>query len=445
LPPAWVAHCREAAAKVEQPSDFTPTPTGLETFELLRLLTHEKDGAKYRDLLDGNWQSYFKSQSQADQSLMNRLAFYTGGDVERMEEIFSACALGQRPKWQKASYRRATINAAIRAMTGSYSGRPTPIRDGIAVQAPARSAETPRADQVAALQARVAQLEAENAELKDRISLFFAVKRNRKIHTEADTALAVVNEVAGVLSHPRAGEVTNDGYVRASNTRLAEKAAVSAQTVSKHKDRLENWGLIEQKLAWVDAAKHPDTGEVVVPAHTEQFVRLRYSVPDTLRRLATLDPDKPRHGGLRLKACPDHPDAAIRTAWQKHCTVCHRRIDEGVTEGKSAARRRVVTQDAKPAGELSSTVDTRTYASQDAKPPGAGVGVQDERALGADVPPVESTPPGYTSVPNDVGPYDARCGAVARVARAIDGAAWCLYHAWEQALAPATLMAMAGD
>jgi primase-polymerase (primpol)-like protein len=45
-------------------------------------------------------------QSQADLSLMNALAFWTGRDHERMVRLFTRSALGKRDKWTKRAYYR---------------------------------------------------------------------------------------------------------------------------------------------------------------------------------------------------------------------------------------------------------------------------------------------------------------------------------------------------
>lgn len=60
-------------------------------------------------------------QSQADQSLLNMLAFWTGRDHARMIRLFSMSALGKRDKWTKrAYYRNRSVGNSIRACNNVY-------------------------------------------------------------------------------------------------------------------------------------------------------------------------------------------------------------------------------------------------------------------------------------------------------------------------------------
>ena len=47
-----------------------------------------KQKDKISDLLEGNFEKYFDSPSEAVQSLLHYLAFYTGKDKQQMEQIF---------------------------------------------------------------------------------------------------------------------------------------------------------------------------------------------------------------------------------------------------------------------------------------------------------------------------------------------------------------------
>ena len=64
----------------------------------------------------GNWQGYYKSQSEADLSFCNMLAFWTGRDFDQMDRIFRASGL-MREKWSKKhginTYGDMTITKAI--------------------------------------------------------------------------------------------------------------------------------------------------------------------------------------------------------------------------------------------------------------------------------------------------------------------------------------------
>lgn len=56
--------------------------------EVLSLMLKSKQKEKISDLLKGNYESYFESPSEAVQSLLHYLAFYTGKDKQQMERIF---------------------------------------------------------------------------------------------------------------------------------------------------------------------------------------------------------------------------------------------------------------------------------------------------------------------------------------------------------------------
>lgn len=56
--------------------------------EVLSLMLKSKQKEKIGDLLKGNYESYFESPSEAVQSLLHYLAFYTGKDKQQMERIF---------------------------------------------------------------------------------------------------------------------------------------------------------------------------------------------------------------------------------------------------------------------------------------------------------------------------------------------------------------------
>ncbi|MDW4036946.1 DUF927 domain-containing protein [Staphylococcus saprophyticus] len=56
--------------------------------DVLNIMLKSKAKDKISDLLKGNYESYFESPSEAVQSLLHYLAFYTGKDKQQMERIF---------------------------------------------------------------------------------------------------------------------------------------------------------------------------------------------------------------------------------------------------------------------------------------------------------------------------------------------------------------------
>lgn len=72
------------------------------------------NGIDFALLWNGSTEKYGGDNSASDMALMNRLAFWTGGDREQMERLFSQSGLGKREKWiEREDYRERTIDRAI--------------------------------------------------------------------------------------------------------------------------------------------------------------------------------------------------------------------------------------------------------------------------------------------------------------------------------------------
>lgn len=87
---------------------------------LIKACASKTNGNKFTDLYCGNWQQYFNSQSEADQSLCNMLAFWCNRDMQVMDNIFRSSGL-MRDKWNRASYRATTLTKAILSCTKDLS------------------------------------------------------------------------------------------------------------------------------------------------------------------------------------------------------------------------------------------------------------------------------------------------------------------------------------
>jgi putative DNA primase/helicase len=83
--------------------------------ELIHRAMAARDGEKFRRLWQGQWQGEYPSHSEADLALCNLLAFWTGGDRERIDRLFRASGL-YRDKWERADYREATIARALESL-----------------------------------------------------------------------------------------------------------------------------------------------------------------------------------------------------------------------------------------------------------------------------------------------------------------------------------------
>lgn len=87
--------------------------------ELLAKATAAANGEKFQALWDGDTSGY-DSHSEADLALCTLLAFWTGGDPQRIEALFARSGL-VRDKWRhRADYRKRTIRTAIRHCSAFY-------------------------------------------------------------------------------------------------------------------------------------------------------------------------------------------------------------------------------------------------------------------------------------------------------------------------------------
>lgn len=102
----------------------------LDDNKIIDIAGRSKDGRKFLDLYSGNWQGYYKSQSEADITFCNMLAFWTGRDFEQMDRIFRASGL-MREKWTEKhginTYGDMTITKAIDDCNNVYE--PSTTRD----------------------------------------------------------------------------------------------------------------------------------------------------------------------------------------------------------------------------------------------------------------------------------------------------------------------------
>lgn len=91
--------------------------------ELMEKARQSKQGALLSDLMAGNYENHYKSQSEADLALCNILAFWLGRDAEAMDSVFRTSGL-MREKWDRkqsgSTYGAMTIQKAISECTAVY-------------------------------------------------------------------------------------------------------------------------------------------------------------------------------------------------------------------------------------------------------------------------------------------------------------------------------------
>jgi hypothetical protein len=106
-----------------------PPSVNLADADLIAKAKSAPNGAKFARLWAGDWAEYAggENQSGADLALASILAFWTGGDSERIDSLFRQSGLW-RPKWDRkhfadgSTYGQATVKLAIGRCFEFYSG-----------------------------------------------------------------------------------------------------------------------------------------------------------------------------------------------------------------------------------------------------------------------------------------------------------------------------------
>lgn len=114
---AYLAEPDDGPGPAEAPAgDDTPLTDG----EVIERASNAENGDKFLRLWMGDTSGY-PSHSEADQALCNMLAFWTGGDPDRIEQLFSQSGL-VRDKWrERPDYRERTIEKAIQDCSCYYT------------------------------------------------------------------------------------------------------------------------------------------------------------------------------------------------------------------------------------------------------------------------------------------------------------------------------------
>ena len=94
--------------------------------EIIEKAKNAKQGARFKVFMDGGWEAFYESQSEADMAFANDLAFWTGRDFDKMDEIFRMSSL-MRDKYDqkrgKTTYGIGLLNKAVSESTNHYTGK----------------------------------------------------------------------------------------------------------------------------------------------------------------------------------------------------------------------------------------------------------------------------------------------------------------------------------
>lgn len=95
--------------------------------EIIKIASNSKNGLRIKLFLEGGWEQFYSSQSEADMAFANDLAFWTNRDYNKMDSIFRSSSL-YREKWDRktgdSTYGELTLNKAIRECGNVFNPQP---------------------------------------------------------------------------------------------------------------------------------------------------------------------------------------------------------------------------------------------------------------------------------------------------------------------------------
>ena len=92
--------------------------------KLIEIAGNSKNGVRFKLFMDGGWEQFYDSQSEADMAFANDLAFWTNRDYGKMDNIFRRSSL-MRDKWDRkqnsSTYGAETLNKAIAECSNTFA------------------------------------------------------------------------------------------------------------------------------------------------------------------------------------------------------------------------------------------------------------------------------------------------------------------------------------
>src|SRR5690606_29898344 len=100
----------------------------LDESEIVRIAENSKNGLRFKAFMNGDWEQFYNSQSEADMAFANDLAFWTNRDFTKMDSIFRQSSL-YRDKWDskrgESTYGAETLNKAIAECRNVFNPAPS--------------------------------------------------------------------------------------------------------------------------------------------------------------------------------------------------------------------------------------------------------------------------------------------------------------------------------
>lgn len=101
---------------------------GLSEEDIIRIASNSKNGIRFRLFMNGGWEQFYDSWSEADMAFANDLAFWTNRDYHKMDSIFRKSSL-YREKWDSkrgdTTYGEMTLNKAIAECINVFNPQPS--------------------------------------------------------------------------------------------------------------------------------------------------------------------------------------------------------------------------------------------------------------------------------------------------------------------------------
>ncbi len=336
---------------VKDPTPVRPPPrtaNRLDDDAIIERAERSRNGAGFIALWNGDTSGHDGNHSVADLALMNVLRFWTQGDPEQMERLFSRSVLGQRDKWRtRADYRRRTIDRALDTPDFYDPGHAAPATprtpappDRIAAPpsptipvADAPTCDDVRAELEAARETITRQAEQITQLQRDK-SMLMALLLNPHVAAADKTAVAATLDKAtrkqpgedGLVTL-KPGEIANDWRPRAKpgeNTDPLNKDG-SKPLMSRSAVKRTMAGLTMRKFIEATAHKRQVEPKGREPyQETVWLVKPPDSVADFLAPIALFTPAEatPRKPRTITPQCPDCGVDLDVTTWTVTETTC---------------------------------------------------------------------------------------------------------------------------
>ena len=106
-------------------------PNDLDVDEVIKRAEMSRTGDRFKVFMNGGWEGFYPSHSEADLAFANDLAFWTGRDFNKMDQIFRTSNLFRSKydeKHGKTTYGVALLNKAINEAHETFDPKRMPLR-----------------------------------------------------------------------------------------------------------------------------------------------------------------------------------------------------------------------------------------------------------------------------------------------------------------------------